>query len=86
MKQFAVSEDSENVPQQAVGSRCSVASTVPALMNVDSVSSIGKPVRGYKSIIETFSSTDSQAQGNSCEVVNPLQALNEACKHKLIEI
>ena len=54
---FAVSEDSEHVPQQAVGSRCSVASTVAALMNVDSVSSTGKPSHGYKSIMGSCSST-----------------------------
>ena len=53
---FAVSEDLEHVPQQAVGSRCPVASTVSALMNLDSLST-GKPVRGYESIIVSFSST-----------------------------
>ena len=60
---FAVSEDSDHLPQEAVGSQRSVASTVPALMNVASLSCTGKPhVRGHESIMESFSSTGKPVQ------------------------
>ena len=52
-----VPEDSDLFTQPVVGSQRSVASTVPALMNLDSLSSTGKPVRGYGSIIESLSSS-----------------------------
>ena len=42
IQKFEVSEDSDHFPQHAVGSQRSVASTVPALINLDSLSSTGK--------------------------------------------
>ena len=56
ISKFAVSEDSDHFLQEAVSSQRPVASTVPALMNLESLSCIRKPMRGYESIIESFSS------------------------------
>ena len=60
---FAVSEDSDHFHQEAVGSQRSVANTVPALMNLESLSCTGKPqVRWHESIMESFSSTGEPVQ------------------------
>ena len=55
-------KDSDHFFQDAVGSQRAFASTVPALMNLESMSCIRKPVRGYESIIESSSSTGKPMQ------------------------
>ena len=92
---FAVPEDSDVLHRQTVGSQRCAASAMPALRNLDSLSSTEKSVRGYETIVQSFSSIGkpmqatehSQAQRNQCEVMNQLQVLKETCQeHKLIEI
>ena len=60
---FAVSEDSDNLPQRAVSSQGSVATTVPALMN-GSFSCTRKQVQEYESIIGSLSSTRKPVQSD----------------------
>ena len=67
---FAVAEDPDHFPQQAVGSQRSVASTVPALMNLDSWSSTGKPEQcdeSVASVNRNMSRTQVDRDQNSAE-------------------
>ena len=61
----AVSEDFDHLPQQlaANGSRHSVASNVPAMLNLGSLSGIGK-VRGTDSVAGLLSSARKQLRRN----------------------
>ena len=59
-----MSEDSDHVPQRAACSQRSVASTVPAWMNLSSLSCTGTLVREYESITESFSSTGKPVQSD----------------------
>ena len=61
----AVSEDSDHLPQRsaASSSRHSVASIVPALLNLGSLCSAGQQVRQHDSVASSFSGTG-KVQGN----------------------
>ena len=61
---LAVPEDFDVLHRQTVGSQRCAASTMLALRNLDSSSSTEKSVRGYETIVQSFSSIGKTMQGN----------------------
>ena len=95
LKKTAVPEDSDVLHRQTFGSQRCAASKVPALRNLDSLSSTKKSVRGYETIVQSFSNFGKPMQGNraftrtgkpvrSDESVESVERKYE--EHKLIEI